>query len=386
MSETKSAAAAPIPMVDLLAEHSVLQPALNDAVLRVIASGSYILGTEVSALEREIAQMVGTRHAVACASGTDALHLALRAAGIGPGDEVITASFTFIGTAEAISYVGATPVFADIEPGTFNLDPASVERLIGPRTCALVPVHLFGQAAECAALAQLCERHGLKMIEDCAQSLGGDWDGRMTGAWGAAGCFSFYPTKNLGAYGDGGILTTDDDVLADTCRVLRSHGSRVRYHHEVLGYNSRLDEIQAAILRVKLPHLDRFSALRAEHAARYRERLEQHSALVMPVEHGNGRHAWHQFTLRLPDSATRDSVIKALAAEKIASMIYYPIPVHRQKVYEHLPAASLPETDRAAEQVLSLPMHPMLSDAQVDRICDVVLRVLRSVGVGRYIR
>jgi dTDP-4-amino-4,6-dideoxygalactose transaminase len=356
-------------MLDLRAEYPLFEPELNRSLQEVLQSGQFILGPQASALEREVAAYCGVEHGVAVANGTDAIHLALRALDVGPAHEVITPAFTFIGTAEPIAYVGATPVFVDVDPRTFNIDPAAVERAITPRTRALIAVHLFGQCADLAQLQALCRRRGIALLEDCAQSIGADWDGRRCASWGAAGCFSFYPSKNLGAYGDAGMIVTSDARLAEEMRVLRNHGSRTRYHHHVIGYNCRLDEMQAAILRVKLKHLDRLNALRAEKAQGYARRLSG-SALVLPAEHGRGHHVYHQYTVRSP---RRDAIKAALDAARIGSMIYYPIPLHRQDVYAAAHAGlQLPNSEELASEVLSLPMFPMLTEAQLDRVAEVV--------------
>jgi dTDP-4-amino-4,6-dideoxygalactose transaminase len=314
-------------------------------------------------------------HGVAVANGTEALHLALRALGIGPGHEVVTSAFTFIGSAEAISYTGATPVFVDIEPDTFNLDPAAVQRAITPRTRAVMPVHLFGQCASMDRIQQICDHRGIPVVEDCAQSIGADFDGRPCGSWGVAGCTSFYPSKNLGAFGDGGLVVTKDARLADEMRVLRNHGSRVRYHHHVIGYNSRLDEMQAAILRVKFKHIDSLNALRREKALEYNKRLAG-TGVITPTEHGRGKHIYHQYTLRSPK---RDAIKAALDAAKVGAMIYYPIPLHQQDVYQELcRGVSLPRAEEAARTVVSLPMFPMLTEQQIGRVCEVVAAGLKS--------
>lgn len=364
-----------VPMLDLAAEYRDLEAELAAAVGKVIASGRFILGPEGEALEHEVAAYLGVRHAVAVASGTDALHLALRAAGIGPGDEVITPSFTFIAAAEAVSYVGARVVFVDIDPATYNLDPAACEAAIGPATRAVIAVHLFGQTADLSAIDAICRRRGLALIEDCAQAIGADFDGRRAGAWGALGCFSFYPTKNLGAYGDAGMVVTDDPKLAEVVRMLRHHGSRTTYRHEMIGYNSRLDELQAAILRVKLKHLDHWNAQRRERAALYR-RLLAGSPVGLPVEHGRGAHVYHQFTIRAP---LRDALREQLAARGVASAIYYPVPVHQQPVYApEYGSVTLPVSERAAREVLSLPIYPQLTESAVKDVCDALREAAAS--------
>lgn len=358
-----------IPMVDLKAQYETLREEIEKGLRDVMETTQFILGPRGKALEGEVAAYCGVKHAVACASGTDALHLALRAVGIGAGDEVITTSFTFIATAEAISYVGAVPVFVDIDPRTFNIDAGLIEGAITPRTKAILPVHLFGQPADLEPIAEICRRHGLKLIEDCAQSFGADYRGRKTGGWGESGCFSFFPSKNLGCYGDGGMVVTDDDGVAAELRVLANHGSRQRYHHSVIGYNSRLDEMQAVILRAKLPHIDAYNGARRRNAALYTERL-QGSGVLPPVEDGKGVHVYHQYTLL---SDRRDAVQKALGEAGISCAVYYPIPLHRQEVYrERFAALSLPVTEEVAGKVLSLPMYPELTEAQIDRVCEVI--------------
>jgi dTDP-4-amino-4,6-dideoxygalactose transaminase len=368
-TQQNGADTASIPMLDLKAEYTLFEPELTQSLHAVLQSTQFILGPQASALEQEVAEYCGVGHAVAVGNGTDALHLVLRALGVGPGNEVITSAFTFIGTAEPISYCGATPVFVDIEPDTLNIDPAAVEAAITPRTRAVVPVHLFGQCADLTRLRMICEQHRLALVEDCAQAIGADWEGIRCGSVGVAGCFSFYPSKNLGCYGDGGMVVSRDAKLAEEIRVLRNHGSRARYHHHVMGYNCRLDEMQAAILRVKLKHLDKLNALRREKAHAY-NRLLAGSSVVTPREHGRGMHVYHQYTLR---SAKRDALKSALDAAKIGSMIYYPIPLHRQDVYQEMcRGVGLPHAEQAAASVVSLPMFPMLTDEQIQRVCDVV--------------
>ncbi len=359
----------PIPVADPAAEYRELASEIDAALRRVLVSGRYILGPEGAALEREIAAYVGATHAVGVASGTDALHLALRAAGIGPGDEVIVPAFTFIATAEAVSYTGARPVFADIDAGTFCIDARALESRLTPRTRALIAVHLYGQCAAMDEISRICVQRDLVLIEDCAQALGADYGGRRAGSWGDFGCFSFYPTKNLSAAGDAGMLSAREARHAEHLRMLRHHGSRQSYLHEVLGWNSRLDELQAALLRVKLAHLERFNAARAAIARRYRELLAG-TPLVLPGEHGRGRHVWHQFTVRSP---RRDALREALQKAGIASAIYYPVPLHRQPVYAaDCAGLELPATEEAARTVLSLPIFPQLDEARVGRVCEVL--------------
>lgn len=358
-----------VTMADPAAEYRALKTEIDDAVHRVLASGRYVLGPEMEALERELAVMTGSAHAVAVNSGTDALLLALVAAGIGEGDEVIVPGFTFFATAEAVTHARATPVFVDIDEKTFNIDVDDVARRITGRTRAVIPVHLFGQCADMVALDALCRERGIVVIEDCAQALGADYDGRNACTWGAFGCLSFYPTKNLAAAGDAGMVLCADAEHARRLRMLRHHGSERTYEHGYVGYNSRLDELQAAVLRVKLAHLARFDAVRLRNARLYRERLA-HSNVTLPFEHGRGRHVYHQFTIRSP---RRDAIREALAAQGIATGVFYPQPVHRQPAYSaRFADVSLPRSERASAEVLSLPVHPFLDEAAIDRVCDVI--------------
>ena len=358
-----------IPIADPAAEYRELATEIDEAVRRVLASGRYILGPEGAALEGEIAAYTGAAHAVGVNSGTDALHFPLRAAGIGSGDEVVMPSFTFVATAEAASYAGAQPVFADIDAQSFCLDPRALEKALTPRTRAVIVVHLYGQCAAMEEIAAICRDKKLVLIEDCAQALGADHGGRRAGSWGDFGSFSFYPTKNLAAAGDAGMITARDARHAGRLRMLRHHGSRQTYLHEVIGYNSRLDELQAAILRVKLPHLERYNAARTEVSRLYRESMKG-LPLALPAGGGEGRHVWHQFTVR---SEKRDAMRAALDAAGIASMIYYPVPLHRQPLYAPDNAGrAFPVTDEAARTVLSLPIFPHLGEARAKRVCEAV--------------
>ncbi|MGQ0655808.1 MAG: DegT/DnrJ/EryC1/StrS family aminotransferase [Betaproteobacteria bacterium] len=354
-----------IPMVDPAGEYRSLKSEVDAAVLRVLASGRYILGPEGEALERELAAYTGAAFAVGCNSGTDALHLPLVAAGIGPGDEVVVPAFTFFATAEAVSYTGARPVFADID-GFFNLEPASLEKSITARTKAVIAVHLFGQCAALERISAICKERKLVLVEDCAQAIGADYDGRRAGSWGEYGGISFYPTKNLGAVGDAGLMTASDARADAVLRMLRHHGTSKTYHHERIGWNSRLDELQAAVLRVKLARLEQFIEARRRAAALYREKLAG-AKVDLPAEHARGRHVYHQFTIR---SARRDAIREALAADAIASSVFYPLPLHKQPVYEAASrGVSLPAAAEAARTVLSLPINPLLDEASIDRIC-----------------
>ena len=361
-----------IPILELSTQYARLQPELEAAVLRALRSTHYIMGPEVEAFEQEFAAWHGARYGLGVGNGTDALHLALRALGVGPGDEVICPAFTFVATAGAAALTGATPIFADIDPETYVLDPASVEAAITPRTKAIVAVHLYGHPAPMEALSALARRHGLGLVEDCAQSTGAMLDGRKTGTLGDLGCFSFFPSKNLGGIGDGGMVLTNNPELAEKVRMLRGHGSRVRYYHEIVGTNSRLDEIQAAALRVKLKYLDEFNARRRAVAATYTAAL-QGTFAVPPVEKPGCHHVYHQYTIRVP---ARDELQKHLASQGVGAVIYYPVSLHLQKAFAHhgVGPGSLPVSEKAQAEVLSLPMFPELRDEQVEQI----LGALRS--------
>jgi dTDP-4-amino-4,6-dideoxygalactose transaminase len=359
-------------MLDLKAEYALLRDEIEPAVLAALAACQYIGGPNVKAFEAEAAAYAGVRHAISCASGTDALLIALRAIGLGPGDEVITTPFTFVATASTVLMCGATPVFVDIDPRTFNLDLDQVAAAVTPRTRAILPVHLFGQPVDLAPLKALCEKHGLKLIEDAAQSFGADYAGRKSGAYGDIGCTSFYPSKNLSAFGDGGLMLTDSDQLAAELRVLASHGSRVRYHHHVLGYNSRLDELQAVILRIKLKRLDGFNNRRIAIADFYNRQLA--GAVETPFADGHGRHVYHQYTIL---SDRRDAIQKALTDAGIACAVYYPVPLHQQEMFAATHGQiRLPVTESVALRCLSLPISPMLSDEQIGQITATIRQAL----------
>lgn len=372
----------PIPMVDLTAQYPLIREAIEKGLATALDEARFILGPGVQAFEAEAADYLGCAHAIGVASGTDALHLALLGAGIGPGDEVITTPFSFIATAEAICYTGATPVFADIDPKTFNLDPEAVAAAIGPRTRAILPVHLFGQPADLPQLQALATHHDLLLVEDCAQSFGAAVDGRMTGSLGITGAFSFFPSKNLGGYGDGGLVTTQDEAIARELRALRNHGSHRRYYHDRIGYNSRLDELQSVILRAKLPHIDRFNAARRRVAHRYSEALADRPGLITPHEDGIGQHVYHQYTLLCDDGEQRDALMQRLAAEDIASAVYYPVPLHRQAAFGGTDAVKTmsatgtgcPVAEAVAERCFSLPMYPEMPEADIARVIDVIRR------------
>jgi dTDP-4-amino-4,6-dideoxygalactose transaminase len=362
-----------VPLCDLTQQYLALKDEIDAAMQGVAAEGKYILGPNVAALEQEIAAYCECRCAVAVNSGTDALHLALRSLEIGPGDEVITTPFTFIATSEAIRMVGARPVFVDIDPRTYNLDPAAVELAVTRRTKAVLPVHLFGQPCDMDPLLKLAEAHGLAIVEDCAQSIGATYRGRKTGSFGAAGCLSFFPSKNLGCFGDGGMVVTNDWQVYERIEMLRRHGGKVKYHHEVRGVNSRLDEMQAAILRVKLKHLEDWNSLRRQHAYDYNRLIADIAGVERPAELGGGttlvHHVYHQYTVT---SEKRNEIVARLTESKIGCAVYYPVPLHLQKVNADLryPAGSFPITERVANQCLSLPMFPELRIEQQQRVAD----------------
>ncbi len=354
-----------VPLLDLRRQQESLADEIAAALGRVCQTGAFVLGPEVKDLEQRIAAYCGAQHAVACASGSDALLLALMALDVGPGDEVIVPSFTFFATASAITRLGATPVFADIDPATFNVDPDDVARLIRPATKAMIPVHLFGQCVDMEALGRVSRRSGVPVVEDAAQAIGAEFDGRRAGAMGEIGCLSFYPTKNLGGAGDGGMLTSSSADLADKLQLLRGHGMRPRYYHRVIGVNSRLDSFQAAVLNVKLPYLDRWTEMRQANARRYHELFCEAGLdriLGLPVCGPRRRHVWNQYVIRVHDRK-RDPLRQFLTDAKIGSEIYYPLGLHQQECFRYLGYApkDLPETFRAAQEVLALPIFPELS-------------------------
>ena len=361
-----------IPILDLKQQYQTLKTQIDAAVQDVFANGHFINGPNVQALEKEIAEYVGTKYAVGLNSGTDALHLALRALDIGAGDEVITTPFTFVATTEAIGIVGATPVFVDIDPETFNIDPKLIEAAITPRTKAILPVHLYGHPAPMHEIMEIAKRHNLAVVEDCAQAIGATIDGKMVGSFGDAGCFSFFPSKNLGAFGDGGMVTTNRDDLAGRFKSLRAHGGRIKYHHEELGVNSRLDEVQAAILRVKLPHLESWIDNRRANAHWYSENLR---GAATPKETDGTRHVYHQYTVRV---ANRDEVQKKLNEAGVQTMVYYPVPLHLQQVHASLGQGegTFPHSERAAKEALSLPMFPELSPEQREAVRDALAAIV----------
>lgn len=366
-----------IPILDLKTQYDQLRDEIAAAIQGVLESGAFVLGPDVKALEQEVADYCRCRHGVGVASGTDALRLSLAALEIGAGDEVITTPFTFVATANTISHSGARPVFVDIDPLTYNLDPALVAAAVTPATKAIVPVHLYGQPAEMDAIMAIAEQHGLAVIEDAAQAIGAEYQGRRAGSIGHVGCLSFYPTKNLGAYGDAGAILTNDDAFFERVRMIANHGSRKKYYNEVVGVNSRLDTLQAAVLAVKLRHLDRYTAARQAAADRYDALLADLPGLTLPYRASYGTHVFHQYTVRVaPEVAGgRDGLQAHLRARGIPSMVYYPVPLHRLPVFAEQAGPvhdDLAHTEQAAAEVLSLPMHTELTDEQLAYIADAV--------------
>ncbi len=364
-----------VPLLDLTGQYASIRAEIDAAIAGVVDSQRFVLGPVVQGCEEAIAAYVGSAHAVGVSSGTDALLVALMAEDIGPGDEVVTTPFSFFATAGAIARVGATPVFADIDPATFNIDPAHIEDRITARTRAILPVHLFGQMADMAAIMEIARRHDLVVIEDAAQAIGARHDGQRAGAIGHYGCFSFFPTKNLGGYGDGGIVVTNDPARAEKLRALRVHGETARYHHRFVGGNFRLDALQAAVIHAKLPHLDRWTDARIANAALYRRLLGDFAArhpdaLALPRVFTD-RHVFNQFVVRVPD---RDRVQERLAAAGIGTAIYYPLPLHLQECFAGLGyrRGDLPNSERAANEVLALPIFPELTPDQIRHVADTL--------------
>jgi dTDP-4-amino-4,6-dideoxygalactose transaminase len=363
-----------VPLLDLQGQYRPLRDQLLAAIARVCDSQRFIGGPEVEAFEREVAAHLGVRHAVGLSSGTDALLVALMALGVGPGDEVITPTFSFFATAGAVSRLGATPRLVDIDPLTYNIDVAAVAGAISPRTRAIIPVHLYGQSADMDPLLETAERCGIAVIEDAAQSIGATYKGRQSGTMGKAGCFSFFPSKNLGAFGDAGLLTSGDDAFADEVRLLRSHGAEPKYFHRRIGGNFRLDALQAAILRVKLPHLDAWTAGRRRNADRY-DRLFRDSAaadrITLPARHPGCAHIFNQYVVRVP---ARDAVRARLDAKGIGTEIYYPVPFHLQECFAPLGyrRGDFPAAEAAAAETLALPIYGELTEAQQTEVVEAI--------------
>jgi dTDP-4-amino-4,6-dideoxygalactose transaminase len=366
-----------VPFVDLRAQHDALAPEIERAVRQVFERGDFILGAAVERFEAEFAAYIGTKHAIGVASGLDAIELALRAAGIGPGDEVITVANTFIATVLAILAVGARPVLVDADPERYTIDPAGLSAAITSRTRAIVPVHLFGQPVDVDAVLTAARRHNLFVVEDAAQAHGARLNGQRAGQFGHAAAFSFYPSKNLGAYGDGGMVVTSDDRTAETLRQLRNYGQRAKYDHAIAGISSRLDTVQAAILRVKLPHLDDWNAARRRHAAAYTERLS--ARVQTPIEAAGVEHVYHLYVI---ETERRDAMQQQLRAREISTGIHYPIPVHLQEACASLGyrAGDFPVTERAAARMLSLPMYPELTAMQIDYVAEAIAEAVKRAG------
>lgn len=360
-----------IPLVDLKAQVATIRGELDQAMRAIVDETAFILGPAVDKFEKAFAQYIGVKHCVCVNSGTAALQLALMAAGVGAGDEVLTSPASFFASAEAISLAGATPMFCDVERDTLNLDAARIEGALTPRTKAIVPVHLYGQSADMKPILEIARRRNLIVVEDACQAHGATYGDRRCGSLGRAAAFSFYPGKNLGAFGEGGAVTTDDDALAQRVRLLRDHGSPEKYKHVAVGYNYRMEGLQGAVLGVKLQHLDRWNAARAQLARRYGERLRGVGDLLLPVEKSHGRACWHLYPVR---TAHRERVFARFAEAGIARAIHYPIPIHLQEAYAtlgHRPG-SFPVTEAAAAQLLSLPLYPELTEAQQDRVVEAV--------------
>lgn len=367
-----------VPFVDLRPATAGIAAEVEGAIRRVLDRGWYILGEELARFERRFAEWCGAAYAVGVGNGTDAIALGLRACGVQPGDEVITVAHTALPTLCAISQIGATPVPVDVDPDTATMDPATIEAAITPRTRAIVPVHLYGHPADMPAIMAVADAYGLVVVEDCAQAHGARVGGRPVGALGRAGAFSFYPTKNLGAIGDGGVVTTNDPAVAEQLRLLRNYGQTDRYHHRVVGVNSRLDELQAAILNVKLDHLDTWTARRRELAARYSAGLA--NVVQVPVERPWAHHVYHLYAIQ---TDRRDELQRALASAGVDTIVHYPIPAHLQEAYLHLgiPRGALPHSERIAARVLSLPLYPEMADEDVDYVCAVVRDAMEAIRV-----
>ncbi|MFD0621024.1 DegT/DnrJ/EryC1/StrS family aminotransferase [Paenibacillus sp. GCM10027629] len=370
-----------IPLLDLKASYQSIKEELLQAAEQVLEKGHYIMGPEVLEFEREIAQYIGVKYAISVANGTDALLLTLDALGIGPGDEVITTPYTFFATAEVISRLGATPVFVDIDRDTYLIQPESIEQAITPKTKAIIPVHLFGQPADMDEIGRIAKEHGLHVIEDACQALGASYQGKMAGSMGTAGCFSFFPTKNLGGFGDGGMIVTNDEALYAKVKVLRVHGSNPKYYHAILGYNSRLDELQAALLRVKLRKLPEWTTARIQKAKCYDELLA-HLPINRPAANKDREHVYHLYII---ETEHRDALLARLNASGIDSGIYYPVPLHRQEVYRGLQyeEGSLPCSEDAARYGLALPLYPELTDEDQQYVVDTIHTFCREMGLSQ---
>jgi len=365
-----------IPFLDLKAQYDSIKKEIDAAVSDIIQNGQYIMGPNVKALESEMAAYLGVKHAIGVANGTDALVLALKALGIGSGDEVITSPYTFFASAESISRVGATPVFADIDPETYDINPDEIQKKVSPKTKAIIPIHIFGQPADMERISDLAEKYHLYCIEDACQAIGSAYKDKKSGSIGHVGCFSFFPTKNLGGYGDGGMLVTGDDEIAEKIKLLRVHGSNKKYMHSMIGYNSRLDEIQAAILRVKLKYIDDWNKARRQKAKLYKELL-QDAPVTTPYEHKDVYHVYHLFTIQ---GEKRDELAAYLQEKGIPTGVYYPVPLHLQEVYKGLgyKPGDLPVAENLCAKNLSLPLYPELADDHIEYISAQIKNFYKS--------
>lgn len=376
-----------IHFVDLVTQYQKIQPEIDEAILRVVRSGQYILGREVQEFEASIADYLKVNYAIGCASGTDALQIAMMAMGIGDGDEVITSPFSFVATAETILLLGAKPIFVDINEKTYNIDADKIEQAITPRTKAIIPVHLYGQAVDMDPIMEIAKQHRLKVIEDTAQAIGAEYKGKKVGTFGNAGCISFYPSKNLGAYGDAGLVVTNETLLAEHARMITIHGSKRKYQHEILGINSRLDTIQAAILNVKLKYLDQWTQARQSFAFQYDEALKAMN-VITPYVAPDRTHIYHLYSIRVfsQSGKTRDGLAQHLNANGIPTAIHYPIPLHLQTAFRHLgySEGDFPVAERVAKEILSLPMHTELNEQQITYITESIkeyvgVRLMRTI-------
>ncbi|MDI3508698.1 MAG: hypothetical protein PWP48_1956 [Clostridiales bacterium] len=365
-----------IPLLDLKEQYYAIKDEVDAAIEGVLESGQFIIGSQVKALEHDIASYVGVPYAIGVGNGTDALVIALRACGIGPGDEVITSPFTFFASAESISAVGAKPVFVDIDPDTFNIDASKIEQTITPRTRAIIPVHLFGQTADMDAIMDIARKHDLMVIEDACQAMGAEYKGKKAGSFGHAACFSFFPTKNLGTYGDGGMIVTSEADIDKKARMLRAHGSTRKYYHEMIGYNSRLDELHAAILNVKFKYLDQWNDMR-RHNAKIYDGLLKDTGVTVPYTAPYAKHIYHQYVIQCDD---RDGLAAALKAKGVATGVYYPLPLHLQDAYKDLgyKRGDMPYAEAACDRVLAMPMYPELERHQIEYVADAIRELIRK--------
>lgn len=365
-----------VPLLDLVQQHKKLRPELDTALARVLDTNAFILGEEVAKLEREIADYCNVRHAIGCASGSDAILLALMTLGVGRGDEVITTPYSFFATVSSITRLGAVPVFVDIEADTYNVDPSQIDSKVTSKTKAIEPVHLYGQCADMSSINEIASSSRIAVVEDAAQAIGAENQGRRAGSISDVGCISFYPSKNLGGLGDGGMMTTNEDEVAQKLKALRVHGSEEKYYHKWVGLNSRLDGFQGATLRVKLPHLETWTEARRANATRYRELFTDAGLteqVTLPTERANNRHIYNQYVIRVPDGR-RDELRSCLASQDIGTDVYYPVPLHLQECFRYLGyrEGDLPESERAAQETLALPIYPELAPEQQEYVVDCI--------------